>query len=127
MSRKPLAVLTVLAATSLVVAGAALSRSSATPTLKGVVGPGYTINLTKSGAKVKSLKAGAYRFVVTDKSSFHNFVIEREKPVKIEKHLSGTGFTGTTKGMVVTLKPGKWKYYCSVHESQMFGFFTVTK
>jgi hypothetical protein len=41
--------------------------------------------------------------------------------VKIEKHLSTTPFTGTTKGTVVNLKPGKWKYYCSVHESQMFG------
>jgi plastocyanin len=127
MSRKPLGVLVVLAVATLVLAGAALSRSAKTPTLKGLVGPGYSIKLTKNGAKVTSLKAGYYRFVIADKSSFHNFTIEREKPVKIEKHLSGTAFTGTTKGMVVKLKPGKWKYYCSVHESQMFGFFKVTR
>jgi plastocyanin len=127
MSRKPLGVLTVAVVGTLVLAGAALSRSAKAPTLKGVVGPGYSIKLTKNGAKVTSLKAGYYRFVIADKSSFHNFTIEREKPVKIEKHLSTTPFTGTTKGTVVNLKPGKWKYYCSVHESQMFGFFKVTK
>jgi plastocyanin len=126
MPRKPLGVLAVLAAVTLVLAGAALSRSAKAPTLKGVVGPGYSIKLTKNGAKVTSLKAGYYRFVIADKSSFHNFTIEREKPVKIEKHLSTTAFTGT-KGVVVNLKPGKWKFYCSVHESQMFGFFKVTR
>jgi plastocyanin len=126
MPRKPLGVLAVLAATSLVLAGAALSRSAKAPTLKGVVGPGYSIKLAKNGVKVTSLKAGYYRFVIADKSSFHNFTIEREKPVKIEKHLTTTAFTGT-KGMLVNLKPGKWKYYCSVHESQMFGFFKVTR
>jgi len=127
MSRKLLGVLIVAAVGTLVVTGAALSRSAKAPTLKGVVGPGYSIKLTKSGVKVTSLKAGYYRFVIADKSSFHNFTIEREKPVKIEKHLSTTAFTGTTRGVVVNLKPGKWKYYCSVHESQMFGFFKVTK
>jgi len=126
MSRKPLGVLAVLAVATLVLAGAAFSRSAKAPTLKGVVGPGYSIKLTKNGVKVTSLKAGYYRFVIADKSSFHNFTIEREKPVKIEKHLSTTAFTGT-KGVVVNLKPGKWKFYCSVHESQMFGFFKVTK
>jgi plastocyanin len=126
MPRKPLGVLAVLAAVTLVLAGAALSRSAKAPTLKGVVGPGYSIKLAKNGVKVTSLKAGYYRFVVADKSSFHNFTIEREKPVKIEKHLSTTAFTGT-KGVVVNLKPGKWKFYCSVHESQMFGFFKVTR
>ena len=127
MPRKPLGVLAVLAAATLVLAGAAFSRSAKAPTLKGVVGPGYSIKLAKNGVKVTSLKAGYYRFVIADKSSFHNFTIEREKPVKIEKHLSTTAFTGTTTGVVVNLKPGKWKYYCSVHESQMFGFFKVTK
>jgi len=126
MPRKPFGALALLAVAALVLAGAALSRSATRPTLKGVVGPGYSIKLTKNGVKVTSLKAGYYRFVIADKSSFHNFTIEREKPVKIEKHLSTTAFTGT-KGVVVNLKPGKWKFYCSVHESQMFGFFKVTK
>ena len=43
MSRKALAAFVVLVAAMLVVAGSALGRTSKTPTLKGVVGPGYTI------------------------------------------------------------------------------------
>ena len=41
MNRKVPAILAVCIAVALAVAGAALSRSSSTPTLKGVVGPGY--------------------------------------------------------------------------------------
>jgi hypothetical protein len=128
MPRKPLLALAVLAATALVVAGAAFSRSTATRTLKGVVGPGYTIKLTKGGKKVKSLKAGKYRFVISDKSSIHNFTVEREKPSKpkIEKHLTSTAFMGS-KTVVMTLKPGSWSYYCSNHESLMHADFTVKR
>src|SRR2546421_6960939 len=119
MNRKAAAVLAICMAVALAVAGAALSRSSATPTLKGVVGPGYTISLKKGGKKVKTLKAGKYRIVVSDKSSFHNFTLEREKPSKpkMEKLLSGTGFTGS-KTVTWTLKPGNWRAYCSIHEAQ---------
>jgi plastocyanin len=60
--------------------------------------------------------------VLSDKSSFHNFTLERETGGNFEKHL--TGFTGP-KTVIVTLKRGKWKYYCSVHQASMFGFFTV--
>jgi hypothetical protein len=115
-------------AVALVAAGAAFSRSSATPTLKGVVGPGYTISLKKGGKKVKTLKAGKYRIVISDKSDFHNFTLEREKPSKphMEKHITATSFTGS-KTLVWTLKPGNWRAYCSVHEAQMHQDFKVTK
>jgi plastocyanin len=111
-------------ATTMVIAGTALSQSSSKPKLVGTVGPAYTIKLTKAGAKVKSLKAGKYTFAITDKSSFHDFTLEQEKGGKFEKLLTGVTFSGK-KTATVTLKRGKWKYYCSVHESQMFGFFTV--
>jgi len=111
-------------ATALVVSGAALSQGTAIPKLKGTVGPGYTIKLTRNGAKVSSVKAGKYTFAIADKSSLHNFTLEQEKGGKFEKHLTGTAFTGS-KTATLTLKRGKWKYYCSNHESQMFGFFTV--
>jgi hypothetical protein len=123
MSR-PLLVALAGIATALAVAGAAFSQEQSTPRLVGTVGPGYTIKLTKAGVKVKSLKAGTYRFAISDKSSLHNFTLERETGTKIEKHLTGTAFTGS-KTATVPLKRGKWKYYCSVHEAQMFGFFTV--
>ncbi len=99
---------------------------ASTPKLIGTVGPGFTITLKKGTAKVKTLKAGKYVFVVTDKSSIHNFTVEREKGgPKIEKTLTGTSFQGK-KTVTVTLKKGSWKFYCSIHEPQMFGFFKVT-
>jgi hypothetical protein len=128
MTRKVAAVLAIVMAAALVVAGAAFSRSSATPTLKGVVGPGYTISLKKGSTKVKTLKAGKYKIVVSDKASIHNFTLEREKPSSphMEKHITSTAFIGT-KTIVWTLKPGSWRAYCSIHESLMHQDFKVTK
>ena len=126
MSRKALAAFVVFVAAMLVVAGSALGRTSKMPTLKGVVGPGYTIKLTMNGKKVKSLKAGKYKFAITDKSDFHNFKVEWEKGGHFEKQITTTPFTGS-KSVVVTLKPGSWRAYCSVHESQMHSDFKVTK
>jgi plastocyanin len=125
---KVLSLIAVVTAAALAVAGSALSSRSSTPTLTGTVGPGYTIHLTKGGKKVTSLKAGKYKFSISDKSDFHDFTVEREKPSKpkLEKHLTGVGFTGH-KTVTMTLKPGSWSFYCSVHESQMHGDFKVKK
>jgi plastocyanin len=125
---KALSIIAVLTAAALAVAGAAFSSGTSMPTLKGVVGPGYSVSLTKGGKKVKTLKAGKYKIVVSDKSDFHNSVLEREQPEKpkLEKDITGTGFTGT-KTVTMTLKPGSWRFYCSVHESQMHQDFKVTK
>jgi plastocyanin len=102
------------------------AQASTPKKLTGTVGPGYTITLRKGTAKVKTLKAGTYTFVIGDKASIHNFTIEREKGgPKIEKTLTGTSFQGM-KTITMTLKKGSWKYYCSIHEPQMFGFFKVT-
>ena len=125
MLRKSFAV-AVVAVVAAVLATTALARHGSTPTLVGTVGPGYTIHLTSNGKAVKTLKAGKYTFVITDKASIHNFTIEREKGgPKIEKVLTSTSFQGK-KTVTVTLKKGSWKFYCSVHEPQMFGFFKVT-
>ena len=121
MSRTSVTVV-VLAAVVLAVP-AALARSQATK-LSGTVGPGFTITLKQNGKRVKSLRAGTYKFVVSDRASIHNFTLEKEKGGHFERHLTSTPFTGT-KTATVKLTKGKWKYYCSVHESQMFGFFTV--
>ena len=74
--------------------------------------------------KVKTLKAGRYTFVVTDKATIHSFVLERQTGGKFEKAITTLPFKGT-KTVTVTLGKGKWKYYCKAHESTMFGFFTV--
>jgi hypothetical protein len=128
MNRKLAAVLVFVMAVALVAAGAAFSRGTSTPTLKGVVGPGFSISLKKGGKKVKTLKAGKYKIVISDKSDFHNFTLEREKPSKphMEKHITSTAFTGS-KTLTWTLKPGSWRAYCSIHEAQMHQDFKVTK
>src|SRR5438094_10031375 len=116
----------VLLATELAAAMFLVAAQASTPKLIGTVAPGYTITLKKGTTKVKTLKAGKYLFVISDKASIHNFTIEREKGgPKIEKTLTGTMFTGK-KTVAMTLKKGTWKYYCSNHESEMFGFFKVT-
>ena len=110
---------TLVVAVSLVVASAAFSQSSAV-TLKGTVGPGFTISLKKAGKKVKTLKAGTYKFVITDKADSHNFVLKG--PVK--KTFTSVGFVGK-KTVKLKLKKGKYTYYCAPHASQMRGTFTV--
>jgi plastocyanin len=122
MSRRSLTAIAV-SATALLVAGAAQSQGTATK-LTGTVGPGFTIKLIKGGKTFSSLKAGKYSFAVTDKSSIHDFTLEQQKGGKFDKHLTSVPATGS-KTVTVTLKKGKWKYYCSAHEGLMHGFFTV--
>jgi plastocyanin len=125
MGKKTAAVFAAFVLSALVVAGTALGHASKTPRLNGTVGPGFTISLKKGGKKVTSLKAGKYTFVVSDRASIHNFVVERETGGKFEKALTSVGFKGT-KSVTVTLKRGKWKFYCEPHESFMHGSFKVT-
>ena len=84
MRKRSIAIIAGCLVAGLVLAGTAFSRATSTPTLKGVVGPGFTISLKKAGKSVKgkTLKAGTYKFVISDKSDFHNFTLEREKPKK---------------------------------------------
>jgi plastocyanin len=104
-----------------VVAASASSMSLAT--LKGTVGPGFTISLkSSSGAAVKTLKHGPYTFVVSDKSSSHNFFL---KGPGVSKAITSIGGTGT-KTVTVTLKPGTYKFMCQAHPTSMFGSFRVT-
>ena len=109
-------------ATGLAVAGSAGAKS-AIATLKGTVGPGYTITLKNAaGKKVTTLKHGMYKIVVSDKASIHSFVLEGPG---VEKTITQVGFKGT-KTVTVNFRVGKYKYYCRPHESSMFGFVKVT-
>ena len=117
MSRFHLALVAALATLVVAVAPA----SAAAPKLVGTVGPGFTISLTKSGKKVKTLKAGKYTLVVRDKSNIHNF------------HLRGPGLNKTsavayvgTKTFTLTLKKGTYKFVCDPHATVMKGSFRVT-
>ncbi|HST24619.1 MAG TPA: hypothetical protein VLJ76_01380 [Gaiellaceae bacterium] len=110
-------------------AGAAMavtSASKATPSLNGTVGPGFTISLKNSkGKKVTSLKAGTYKFVISDKGDIHTYDLKQKTGGKFHKELTTDTFTGK-KTVTIKLSKGKWEYYCAVHPTEMFGFFTVT-
>jgi hypothetical protein len=99
-----------------------IAPTAPTPkTVQGSVGPGFSIGLELGGKRVSGLKHGAYRFVIQDRSSIHDF------------HLTGPGlnrtittvdFTGT-KSIVLTLKKGTYRYFCDPHSTVMHGSFRV--
>jgi plastocyanin len=116
MFRISLALAAALTAVSVAVASAATTATK----LVGTVGPGFTITLTKSGKKVKTLKPGKYTILIRDKSNIHNF------------HLTGPGLNKKTsvgavgnKTWAVTLKKGAYRYVCDPHASAMKGSFKV--
>jgi len=113
---------TAIVVSVVLVAGASASRS-ATPTLIGTDGPGYTINRKFNNKAVKTLKAGTYKVVIHDKASFHGWSLDG--PHGFAKDISAVPFVGT-KTVTLKLKAGKYKFYCPNHESIMFGHFTVT-
>ena len=105
--------------------GAMASGSAAIPTLKGTVGPGFTISLKDSkGHRVKTLSAGTYSFQITDKGDIHTFDLKQMTGGKFHKEITSDTFVGK-KTVTITLKKGKWQYYCAVHPTEMFGNFTV--
>lgn len=125
MRSRLFALVTVLfAAAALVSVGvAAKMKATALPKLKGTIGPGYTISLKDAhGKSVKMLRHGKYTLVVQDKASIHNFTLNG--PGIKNKTISGTSFVGT-KTVTVTLKTGKYRYYCTVHPF-VTGTFKVT-
>jgi plastocyanin len=118
--------LTVVVALAAALVGWIATSALAAPSkLVGTVGPGFTITLTKGGKRVTKLKAGKYTFLIADKASIHDFVLEQQSRGKWEKQLTSVPFVGK-KTVTVTLKRGKWKYYCAPHESSMSGTFIVT-
>lgn len=89
--------------------------------LVATVGPSNTITLTRNGARVRTLTAGAYVIVVRDRSKRHNF------------HLTGPGMnrktavgrTGTVTWSV-TLGAGTFRYVSDPQAKRLRGSFTVT-
>lgn len=108
-----------VALVSAAVASASTVKSSG---LVGEVGPGYTIEVQKSGKDLKTIKAGTYTIKIEDKAPIHNF------------HLIGKGLNKKTgisfvgdQVWRVTFKPGKVTYRCDPHAALgMKGSFTVT-
>jgi plastocyanin len=93
----------------------------ATTPLAGTVGPGFTITLKKSGSKVTTLRRGAYRITVNDRSDFHNF---RLRGPGVNR-ATGLVFVGR-RSWTVTLRPGRYTFLCDPHSLDMRGTFRVT-
>lgn len=107
---------------ALLVAGAAaaalaIPATAATPTLRGVVGPGYTISISpKTG-----VKAGAKSIVVSDRSGIHNFHLVGPGVNKA----TGVSFKGT-RTWTVRLRRGTYRFFCDPHSDTMRGSFRVS-
>jgi plastocyanin len=121
ISRTRSLVLGAVAAAALAATG---SGSAATAkTVNGTVGPGFTIGLTMQGKKVTRLKAGtAYRFVIRDRSSIHDFHLSGPG---FNRVLTGVEFTGT-KSFLLRLKKGSYRFVCDPHSGSMRGGFLVS-
>ena len=112
---------TAVAATACLALAAAAQAS--TPTLKGEVGPGFTIEVKQGGKDVKTLKAGTYKLVVQDKGTIHDFHLIGPG---VNKVVTSVPFTGT-KTVMVKLKKGTYTYQCDPHAATgMKGSFKVT-
>jgi plastocyanin len=99
------------------------SGESASGTLQGETGPGFTIELSKDGDDVESLPAGSYTLKVEDKSSMHNFHLIGPG---VDEEVTAVPFEGE-KSVTVTLKAGTYTYQCDPHAAKgMKGTFTVT-
>jgi hypothetical protein len=116
----PVRILFAAGVAAAVLAGAG-SADAQSPTLFGVVGPGFSIRLSDAaGAPVRNLQPGTYTIEVKDLSPEHNF------------HLTGPGVdqaTGVeTTGTVtwtVTLTNGTYHFQCDPHATTMFGNVAV--
>ncbi len=118
--REPLVVMAGVVAAAVVVTSASLAS---TPKVTGTVGPGFTIALTSGGQKVTKLKAGTYTIAINDRSSRHSYGLDG--PNGFAKDFTSVSYKGS-KTFTVKLKPGTYKFYCSAHESTMFGHFKVS-
>ena len=111
----------VVAAAALAATGSGSAASA--QTVNGTVGPDFTIGLTLQGKKVTRLKAGTpYRFVISDRSSIHNF---RLSGPGFNRVLTGVGSTGT-KSVLLRLKKGSYRFVCDPHADFMRGSFSVS-
>ena len=115
----------VVGVTALALAAGALASGASHPQLIGVVGKNdaYKISLTSNGKLVKTLKAGTYTLVVHDDSALHHY--ELDGPHGKSWTFTSVPFKGT-KTVTLKLVAGKYKAYCSAHESIMFQHFTVS-
>jgi plastocyanin len=97
--------------------------TSASGTLNGETGPGFTIEVSQDGKDAETVKAGTYTLKVEDKSASHNFHLLGPG---VDTEVTEVPFVGE-KTATVTLQKGTYTYQCDPHASQgMKGTFTVS-
>ena len=105
---------------ALAVAGglaAAWPALAGTSTLKGFVGPGFSIRTSS-----KTVPAGTVKLVVADKASIHSFHV-RGPGVNVKTSIAGIG----TKTFTITLKKGAiYRFFCDLHPDELHGTFKAT-
>jgi len=74
-------------------------------TVAGTLGANGSVTLTTKGKSVSTLRAGRYRFSITDRSTKRGLSLTTAKGSSRE--LTGSAFVGT-KAAIVTLKAGRW-------------------
>jgi plastocyanin len=110
------------AVSGLALALAATSSAAPAPKVQATVGPGFTINVTLGGKKVKTLRKGVrYRFAIDDASDIHDFHLVGPG---LDRVLTSVDFTGT-KSVLLKLKKGVYRYFCDPHADEMHGSFRV--
>ena len=115
-----LTALLAVAATALALVASLGAAPTAPAKLSGTVGPGETIVLKKGSARVSTLKRGRYTFVISDRSSEHNFRLRGP----VSRMITSISQTGTKK-VTLNLKPGRYTYVCDPHAGDMIGSFRV--
>ncbi len=110
MRRSILLALVALTAVSVLALAGTAQAAPAAKTLRGTVGPGFTITVAK-----KSVKAGRYTIVIRDRSSIHNWHI---KGPGVNKKTS-VARTGTFTFKNVRLRKGTYTIVCDPHRSTM--------
>ena len=104
-------------------AGAGSGSAAPAKTVNGTVGPGFTIGLTIQSKRVTKLRADiAYRFVIQDRSSIHNFHLIGPR---FNRVLTGVGYTGT-KSFLLKLRKGSYRFVCDPHSDSMRGAFLIS-
>jgi plastocyanin len=88
--------------------------------LVATVGPSNTITLTRNGARVRTLTAGAYVIVVRDRSKRHNFHLTGPRV----NRKTAVGRTGTVTWKL-TLGAGTFRYVSDPQAKRVRGSFVV--
>jgi hypothetical protein len=95
-----------------------LQRTALKGTLTGALSPAGRLTLTNRGKPVSVLKAGRYKFAITDRDPKASFTLEAVNG-GVVKDLTQAPFVGT-HSVTLTLSSGRWMYYSNRGKASYF-------